>query len=343
MESAKNETLNQLLEDSTWTWDSTSPVAVLEAPPSALEFHRNYVARNVPVVIRGLQRGWRAVEDLNDLLPPTSWKTGNDAKSTSEVNVNVTPNGKGDAVVCDARTGNVKWFVKPEERRVPLEVYFDWLKRGRSTLEEDGDVFYLSAQNDCLRRDFGYLVEGGFAPGSHPYGNEVFGKAADAANLWIGDERAVSCIHRDTTYENLYAVVRGTKVFDLMCPIVAPLLDERPFPTARYASSLVRNGGSGGKNTEKRGWTIELERDATPTDWIEYDPVSPRTLEEKSRLLSRFVRRVCVRSGETLYLPSGWFHRVAQEGPTVAFNWWYDVEFDARFLLQRGYEALMRG
>ena len=36
--------------------------------------------------------------------------------------------------------------------------------------------------------------------------------------------------------------------------------------------------------------------------------------------------RVSVRAGETLYLPAGWWHAVAQEGVTAAVNYWYDME-----------------
>lgn len=40
---------------------------------------------------------------------------------------------------------------------------------------------------------------------------EAFGNEPDAVNLWIGDERSVSSMHRDP-YQNMYAVVVGEKV-----------------------------------------------------------------------------------------------------------------------------------
>ena len=40
---------------------------------------------------------------------------------------------------------------------------------------------------------------------------EALGSPPEAANLWIGTDASVTSFHRDH-YENLYCVVRGTKV-----------------------------------------------------------------------------------------------------------------------------------
>ena len=40
---------------------------------------------------------------------------------------------------------------------------------------------------------------------------EALGSAPEAANLWIGTDASVTSFHRDH-YENLYCVIRGTKV-----------------------------------------------------------------------------------------------------------------------------------
>ena len=39
----------------------------------------------------------------------------------------------------------------------------------------------------------------------------MFGGLPEATNLWIGDERSVTSFHHDH-YENMYAVLCGTKV-----------------------------------------------------------------------------------------------------------------------------------
>lgn len=35
---------------------------------------------------------------------------------------------------------------------------------------------------------------------------------------------------------------------------------------------------------------------------------------------------ITVGSGESLYLPAGWWHYVRQSGDTIALNYWYDLE-----------------
>ena len=45
----------------------------------------------------------------------------------------------------------------------------------------------------------------------------------DAVNLWVGDGRAVSSLHKDH-YDNFYAVVAGEKRFALMPPCDVPYL-----------------------------------------------------------------------------------------------------------------------
>jgi oxalate decarboxylase/phosphoglucose isomerase-like protein (cupin superfamily) len=57
---------------------------------------------------------------------------------------------------------------------------------------------------------------------------------------------------------------------------------------------------------------------------------------------------VAVEAGDVLYLPSLWFHCVAQEGDdagkAIAVNYWYDMKYDVKyayynFMRQRVHEA----
>lgn len=77
-----------------------------------------------------------------------------------------------------------------------------------------------------------------------PWATEAFGVAPDVANLWIGDERSVTslhkgsrgvraCVRRNLTcsactdhYENIYYVVAGAKEFTLYPPTDFPFLYE---------------------------------------------------------------------------------------------------------------------
>lgn len=123
----------------------------------------------------------------------------------SIVSVNITPAGLGDAVVKDGRDG-AEVFVKPQERRMPLSAFFEQLaETGGEGGGERRGVPYLSSQNDNLRREFPGLM--GDCP-EPDFFRRCFGSAPDAANLWIGDDRSVSSVHKDH-YENMYSVVRG--------------------------------------------------------------------------------------------------------------------------------------
>jgi jumonji domain-containing protein 7 len=52
------------------------------------------------------------------------------------------------------------------------------------------------------------------------------------------------------------------------------------------------------------------------------DPNIPGSLPENVEPF-----HVCLKPGETLYLPAGWWHYVQQGNEmTIAINWWYDME-----------------
>ena len=58
----------------------------------------------------------------------------------------------------------------------------------------------------------------------------------DAINLWIGNSRSVTALHRDN-YENIYVQVIGEKHFALVSPVETACIMEKPFPSATYAVS----------------------------------------------------------------------------------------------------------
>jgi hypothetical protein len=99
---------------------------------------------------------------------------------------------------------------------------------GREGGREEG-VFYLSQQNDNMRQEFPMLLsedededededegeegreEGRIPAAGFPIAHQAFGNAPDAVNLWIGDSKSLSSLHKDP-YENMYAVLKGEKV-----------------------------------------------------------------------------------------------------------------------------------
>ncbi len=68
-------------------------------------------------------------------------------------------------------------------------------------VQDDDAVPYLSLQNDNFRTSFESLHED--VQLSLPLANESFNlEGPEAVNLWIGDERSVSSIHKDH-FENM--------------------------------------------------------------------------------------------------------------------------------------------
>ena len=142
--------------------------------PSALEFMRDYVLPNRPCVITDAIEGWPATSRWTDQYL-------DERLGETPVSVNVTPNGRGDAVLDD------QYFVMPEERRMTFHGFLSALRNSRRDQGEGDDVFYLSHQNDNLRTQLACLF-GDVAP-SIPFAEEAFGTKPDAVNLWMGDAR----------------------------------------------------------------------------------------------------------------------------------------------------------
>ena len=107
--------------------------------PSPLEFARDFVHQNRPCVITGAMDDWPAMSKWTDdyLL---------ERLAELELSINVTPNGRGDAV---AYHHDKEVFVMPEERTMSFADFLENLRGSRSL--GGGDVFYLSHQNDNLR------------------------------------------------------------------------------------------------------------------------------------------------------------------------------------------------
>ncbi len=75
--------------------------------------------------------------------------------------------------------------------------------------------------------------------------------------------------------------------------------------------------------------------------WISADPVLT-TLDDPRFPLYRHASpvRCALQPGETLYLPSMWFHKVQQRGLTIAVNFWHDMEFEGRYVYHKCISAL---
>lgn len=106
------------------------------------------------------------------------------------------------------------------------------------------EVLYLQSQNGnitsphsdeteyaCLRADI---------PSSFPFASDALGQEPDATNLWIGGSHSQTSLHKDP-YENIYAVVRGSKTFTVLPPTEGVLLGSecrRRSPLKRLIHSI---------------------------------------------------------------------------------------------------------
>lgn len=144
---------------------------------TSLTFYRDFVSKNVPLVIRGAVKHWPAID---------KWSISYLRKifGDEQISVAVTPNGYADAI---AKTDDVaeEYFVMPEERNLTMSEFFDRLENPRKD-----SIFYIQKQNSNFISSFHKLWPD--AEIEIPWVNEAFGKQPDAVNFWMGDERAVT-------------------------------------------------------------------------------------------------------------------------------------------------------
>lgn len=210
-------------------------------------------------------------------------------------------------------------------------------------------VYYLQSQNSNLtstplRRLYKHI------PPTLPFADSVLSDQPEATNIWIGTHHSTTSLHRDP-YENLYLVLKGTKVFTLYPPV-----DEITLPTA-----LVRTGKYVFDPTNGAFSVTLDEADTAGSEeppripWISVDPSVPREeLVVKYPMYAHSSpRTVEVTEGQVLYLPSGWYHHVVQrcgvwdedssEAPCIAVNYWYDMEYEGEKYVMRQLIGRLKG
>lgn len=114
----------------------------------------------------------------------------------------------------------------------------------------------------------------------------------DAINLWIGNEKSVTAMHKDPM-ENIYVQIRGRKHFTLMPSLCYPCTNEKLIAPATY-----RRGDDG----ELR---LELDEGEDKVPLATWDPDDPTQNATKFSHLARPLR-VTLQPGDMLYLPAMW-------------------------------------
>ncbi|GHJ83994.1 hypothetical protein NliqN6_0396 [Naganishia liquefaciens] len=287
--------------------------------PNALEMLR-LVHAGRPVIFDGFVPTKSSTSSQLDWCDPVSLSqvTG-DAK----LSIAVTPHGLADAL--HKATNGTTYFVQPMTEKMTLDAFF-----ARLADKESEEVYYLQSQNGNIYRH-SYEGETGnetatpelsafqqYTESEVPFLSEALGRKPDAVNLWIGDDKSVTSLHRGG-YENIYHLLSGSKTFRLFPPVEGYLLDTLFYPAATYTRF-----GHGANSS------LMIQPDSEPTYPIPWISVDPLNLPRDTPLRPI---EVTVREGETLFLPAGWYHHVMQstgsQGICVAVNYWYDQTIQA--------------
>ncbi|XP_074091265.1 bifunctional peptidase and (3S)-lysyl hydroxylase JMJD7-like isoform X2 [Macrotis lagotis] len=272
-------------------------VTYLDGPPTPLQFYRDWVCPNRPCIIRNALQHWPALKKWT-----LSYLRG--TVGSTEVSVAVTPDGYADAVCGDR-------FVMPAERRLPLNTVIDVLE-GRTY---HPGVLYVQKQCSNLSSELPQLLTD--VEPHVPWASEALGKMPDAVNFWLGEEAAVTSLHKDH-YENLYCVISGEKHFLLHPPSDRPFIPYELYTPATYHMS------------EDGSFKIVDEEAMEKVPWIPLDPVAPDLVQYP--LYKHAQPLHCtVKAGEMFYLPALWFHHVRQSHGCIAVNFWYDMEYDLKY------------
>mmetsp|Transcript_34506 Transcript_34506/g.83456 ORF Transcript_34506/g.83456 Transcript_34506/m.83456 type:complete len:355 (-) Transcript_34506:57-1121(-) len=308
---------------------------------TAIKFHREYVGKNAPVIITDALEHWGALglwDDENTKGDIGEQNIKNYQKRNlaylsaklkgQKISVDFTPDGRGDSV-----DEQGKYFVIPHKEEMEFASFAKLM-----TNPNHKQVAYCQHQNSNFTTEF-KTISDDIKP--LDFAQEAFGMSPDAVNIWIGDERSVSSLHRDP-YENIYCVVKGTKKFTLLPPTDGPYLQEQPFPCKRYKMTEANQIG---RDNVDVAWSLEDVMQSNESKrvqmvpWIPVDPDDPERISKNAKCLlgSRPEKlspvRCEVRKGEVLYLPALWFHQVGQIGLTIAVNFWYDMQFGTRWAL----------
>lgn len=73
--------------------------------------------------------------------------------------------------------------------------------------------------------------------------------------------------------------------------------------------------------------------------WVAIDPLKPN-LKKYPQYAKSSPRQVTIYAGDLLYLPSLWFHHVQQQNGTIAVNFWYDMQYDLKYVYYKLLERI---
>ncbi|PNP76376.1 hypothetical protein FNYG_10259 [Fusarium nygamai] len=265
---------------STFNELNSNSIDELHDEPSPLEFMR-YVARNTPFVIRGGASSWKACQNWNSAYLLSVMKGQN-------VNVAVTPYGNADMPTVPPGEESLV-FAKPHYEDQPFEELLEYVARQGADPDfpPDAEVRYAQTQNDNLREE--YITLFSDVQKDIPFARIALDKSPDAVNLWIGNSRSVTAMHKDN-YENIYVQILGRKHFVLLPSLCHPCVNEQPLKPATYTR-------------KENSMELKMDPDDDAVPFAIWDPDKPEQNATKFSHLARPLR-VTLEPGDMLYLPA---------------------------------------
>ncbi|KAJ8119205.1 hypothetical protein ONZ43_g3803 [Nemania bipapillata] len=182
-------------------------------------------------------------------------------------------------------------------------------------------------ENDNLRHE--YITLFSQVEKSIAFARIALGRDPDAINMWIGNSRSVTALHRDN-YENVYVQVVGCKHFVLLPPLFQPCVNEQDLEPATYvrghqATGWQKGGGDRGnqgnqgnrgnrenqenrENRENLQLRMDEPREREPPLKVPFATWDPDTPDLRATPYSHLAKpmRVSLEPGDMLYLPAMW-------------------------------------
>lgn len=153
----------------------------------------------------------------------------------------------------------------------------------------DPYLILILLENDNFRNEYALLFND--AQKDIPFARIALQKDPDAINLWIGNSRSTTALHRDPM-ENIYVQVLGQKHFVLLPPLCHPCVSEQLVKSATYA----RNGDE---------LELTLDDGADDVPLARWDPDNPTMNATEFSHLAKPIH-VTLKPGDMLYLPAMW-------------------------------------
>ena len=85
-----------------------------------------------------------------------------------------------------------EYFVEPQEVEMDIQTFLQ-----RLDCPSNDAVYYLQSQNNNLKQDFPALLHD--TGHGVPFAEKAFGYPPDASNVWIGDDRSSTSLHKGSS------------------------------------------------------------------------------------------------------------------------------------------------